>query len=213
MSVKDRGVQNLHLCKFDGVGKYGIPELQPCTKINSYNFVGFNIYNTVKSRGEYGLHFYLDDYEFQRVWDKADIYIPAIKQFDSVISPDFSLYTDFPLSMQIWNHYRRMWCSAYWQVNGANVVPGICWSDEDSYSWCFDGYPRDSIVSVCSSGTIRGNVQQELFYLGFKEMEKRLHPTEILFYGVLPKWLNESDVTIIGKSGDRFDTSTQLLER
>lgn len=40
------------------------------------------------------IHFYQDDYLFERVWTKPKEYIDLFKKFNGVILPDFSLYRD-----------------------------------------------------------------------------------------------------------------------
>ena len=67
------------------------------------------------------------------------------------------------------------------------MVPTIGWSDEASYTWCFDGEPTDSVVAVSSVGTQNSEYSKELFLTGYREMMKRLTPTHIIFYGKVPK--------------------------
>ena len=59
------------------------------------------------------VHFYIDDYRFERIWKDPDRYLPILQRFDGVITPDFSLYSDMPRAMQIWNTYRNR-AIAYW---------------------------------------------------------------------------------------------------
>ena len=49
------------------------------------------------------VHFYEDDANFERIWNNPKKYLPILKRFAGVISPDFSLYRDMPLVMQYWN--------------------------------------------------------------------------------------------------------------
>lgn len=57
--------------------------------------------------------------------------IPMLQQFRYVLIPDFSLYTDFPKALQIWNHYRKHWIGAYMQLYGIDVIPTIAWNTEE----------------------------------------------------------------------------------
>ena len=205
MSEKNRGNDNLFLRSFVGVGEYRIPEVQPCTSINTDTFISFNYAKTEKEKGKKGIHFFLDDYQFIRLWNSPDKYLEMLKQFDSICAPDFSLYLDYPKAMQVWNHYRKMWLSAYMQEYGINVVPTACWSDEDSFEFCFDGMPKHSIIAVSSVGTMKGKVSSELFELGYKEMLKRLEPTKILFHGLIPDWVDQKNIITIGNVNERFD--------
>lgn len=63
-----------------------------------------------------GYIFFVDDYQFIRLWNDPDRYMPMLQQFRYVLTPDFSLYTDFPKALQIWNHYRKHWIGAYMQM-------------------------------------------------------------------------------------------------
>lgn len=146
----------------------------------------FNIVNSVKNRADKGLHFFLDDYRFVRLWNRPDDYISQLKEFACVLSPDFSMFTNFPLPVQIYNHYRKHWLAAYWQEHDIKVVPTICWSDESSYDWCFDGEPMYSTVAVSAQGTQRNRDEKEMFLRGYEAMMNTLHPTTILFYGEVP---------------------------
>lgn len=122
-----------------------------------------------------------------RFWNTPDKYIPKLKQFAGVCSPDFSLYTDMPIAMQIYNHYRKHWIAAYWQLHGITVYPTIAWSDKKSYEWCFDGEPCDSIVTVSSIGTQNDKDAKRLFLQGYEEMMKHLSPRFVIFYGNVPE--------------------------
>ena len=52
------------------------------------------------------VHFYEDDVGFERLWNQPNKYMPILKKYAGVISPDFSVYRDMPLVMQQWNIYR-----------------------------------------------------------------------------------------------------------
>ena len=88
--------------------------------------------------------------------------------------------------MQIYNHYRKHWLAAYWQLYGMTVYPTISWSDEQSYDWRFAGEPVGGIVAVASVGTQNNKEAQRLFLKGYEEMMKRLDPQWVIFYGKVP---------------------------
>lgn len=88
--------ENLEKRLYKGVGDYDIPQLQPTEFSGNCEFIGFNFAKTCKERTEKGVHFFLDDYQFERIWRKPDQYLPMLQQFRYVMTPDFSLYTDFP---------------------------------------------------------------------------------------------------------------------
>ena len=52
-------------------------------------------------------HFYLDDYRFESTWTRLDIGARHVAGYFATLTPDFSLYPDWPLAAQLWNTYRR----------------------------------------------------------------------------------------------------------
>ena len=173
---------------FQGVGPYQIPKIYPEQEVCIYKleWIPFNYAKTAKNRACKGVHFYVDDYQFMRLWNRPDDYIPLLSEFGAVTAPDFSTYTDMPVAMQIYNHYRKHWLAAYWQMHGIKVIPTISWSTPESYAWCFDGEPEDAIVSISSVGTQNRNDSSELFTQGCRAAIEKLSPSEILWYGKVP---------------------------
>lgn len=188
MTKKLRNYENLTKCCFPGVGNYDIPVLHP-EKFEKCDLIGFNYAKGCpkERRAETGVHFFLDDYQFQRVWSMPDYYLPMLRQFKYVLTPDFSIYADFPRAIQIYNQYRKHWIGAYLQMHEVRVIPSISWSDEDSFEWCFDGEPTRGAVAVSSVGTQGNKRSRELFLKGYQEMLLRLRPEQIIFYGEIPK--------------------------
>lgn len=179
--------ENLDKFQFSGCPPYGIPTLEAITaNVSHLEWIPFNYAMTAKDRKSKGIHFYVDDYQFQRVWNDPDRYMRLLSEFGAVTTPDFSQYTDMPVAMRLYNHYRKHWLGAYWQMHGLTVIPTICWSDPESYEWCFDGEPTNSIISISSVGTQKRRESKELFAQGCREAIKRLNPSEILWYGKVP---------------------------
>lgn len=176
-----RNYENLERQIFDGVGEYGIPQIEPVTYEGGCDWIGFNYAKTCKEPEKKGVHFFLDDYQFNRLWTDVDRYIPMLQKFRYVMSPDFSTYTDFPKAIQIYNHYRKHWVGAYLQEAEIQVIPTISWSTPDSFAWCFDGEPEGGTVAVSSVGMMNSIGKKRLFLQGYKEMVRRLHPDTIIF--------------------------------
>ena len=185
MYKQQRNYENVNKRLYDGVGRYKIPQIQ-ATQYENCEFVGFNYAKTVKEREKKGVHFFLDDYQFIRIWNNIDKYLPMLQQFRYVLTPDFSMYTDFPEALQIYNHYRKHWLGAYMQENGITVIPTIGWSTKDSFAWCFDGEPVGGCVAVSAIGTGSNKDARRLFDQGYEEMIAVLKPKQILFYGRVP---------------------------
>lgn len=188
MKKNTRNYENLNHHIFEGEGKYDIPILSP-ESYEQCEFIGFNAASSCakEKRPDTGIHFYLDDYQFERLWKMPNYYLPMLKQFKYVLSPDFSIYVDFPKIIQIYNHYRKHWLGAYLQLHGVRVIPTISWSNEKSFEWCFDGEPTQGAVSVSAVGTQMNKRSKELFINGYQEMVRCLEPEVIIFYGDVPE--------------------------
>ena len=91
------------------------------------DLIGFNYAKTSKEKNV-GIHFYIDDYQFERIWNDPDDYIDILSQYDCVLSPDFSLYLDMPMPMKIWNVFRSRQIGNYYQQQGIKVIPTIQWA-------------------------------------------------------------------------------------
>lgn len=168
---------------FEGVGEYDIPEIQPVYECSATQWLSFTyVKSTKRIKKNTGAHFFVDDYQFERVWNEPNKYINSLRRFDYVLSPDFSMYADFPKAVCIYNHYRKHWLAAYWQEFGITVIPTICWMGPDSYDWCFDGEPKHSVVAVSNVGCMKKKESRKIFEEGYNEMLKRLEPTQVLFY-------------------------------
>ena len=175
---------NLLTMAFDGVGEYHIPQIKPVTELYVKDWIGFNFVTTTrKQRETTGVHFYIDDYQFERVWNAPWRYSKTFNEFGAVMSPDFSTYLDFPKAVRVFNHYRRHWCGAYWQAMGATVIPTIEWGLPEDYDWCFDGEPEGGIVAVSNVGIMRDKELRTNYMRGYKEMLARLQPKEVLMFG------------------------------
>ena len=133
------------------------------------------------------VHFFLDDYRFETVWSRPHKALQALAPYTTLLSPDFSLYRDWPLMLQMWNVYRNRWCGAFWMSQGFTVIPTVSWSTGASYEFCFLGLPRRSVVAVSVVGVrLDDPLEGYLFREGFREMVRRLEPTVVLSYGPLP---------------------------
>ena len=177
----DRGY-NLDLYDpYDTEGFYQMPVIH-----NNYfipdNIKSFN-YALSSSDKECGIHFYIDDYQFERVWNSPQEYESILKQYECIFSPDFSLYMDMPISMKIWNVYRSRLIGQYYQSRGMRVIPTVSWGEKDTFAFCFDGIEERSIVSVSTIGVKKDAEAFKIWTDGMDELIRRKKPETILVYG------------------------------
>lgn len=146
------------------------------------DLIGFNYAKSSKNKN-CGIHFYVDDYQFERVWNAPEKYIDILMQYDCILSPDFSLYMDMPMPMKIWNIYRSRQIGAFYQSRGIKVIPTMSWAEKETFEFCFQGIPKGSIVSVSTIGVKEQKTALEIWNAGMHEMIKRIEPSKILVYG------------------------------
>ncbi len=134
------------------------------------------------------IHFYIDDAKFDAkrssIWLYYEKALEVISHFDGIIAPDFSTYGDFPDPIKRFNYY-RMNAFGYWIASkGIDVISNGRWGTPDTWEYCFDGNPRNSMLCI---GTVASNLKYkanyELFTDGLFKMVEVLTPHTILVYG------------------------------
>ncbi len=130
--------------------------------------------------------FYEHDVKFERLWHNPKQYLAKLKKFKGIISPDFSLYRNMPLCMQMWNTYRGRAIAVWLQNNGVEIIPNVRFNDERTYEFCFDGIEKFKTVAVGTHGCIKNRIDKDYFKDGLAEMVRRLSPRTIIVYGAAP---------------------------
>jgi len=131
--------------------------------------------------------FYIDDYKFdgsRGIWHDSAQAIKVLCHFAGVITPDFSTYQDFPEPIKIYATY-RMRLMGYWLgKNEIAVINNVRWGTPETYDYCFEGIPVNSIVAI---GTVGGNprklADRNRFEDGLFKMVEKLKPHTIIVYG------------------------------
>ena len=144
--------------------------------------IGFN-YVLSTDDFDAGVHFYLDDYQFERIWNRPYQYMDRLSQFDCVLTPDFSLYIDMPMAMKIWNTYRSRLIGQIMQRQGIKVIPTLSWAEPETFNFCFDGIEPGGVVSVSTIGVKRDKEATKIWIAGMDEAMRRLKPACVLVYG------------------------------
>ena len=165
---------------FDTESIWGIPEMLD-TPIEVKDLIPFNYCRSTPGDRPETVHFFLDDYQIERIWNNPFQYVAMLKRFNGAVSPDFSVWTDMPRALQCFNVYRSRFIGRYLQDNGIPCIPTINWADEESFEFCFVGVPAGTQVAVSSMSALKEN--PEGFKSGFGEMMKRLKPRQIVYYG------------------------------
>ncbi len=67
------------------------------------------------------IHFFTYDWHFDNVYTNPQNALEKLQQYYAVLTPDFSMYFDMPLALQIYSIFKNRWCGAYWQGQGLKV--------------------------------------------------------------------------------------------
>lgn len=191
-------------------GSLEIPWLKPCFQIPN-KLISFS--KAIRStETDAWVHFYEDDVNFERLWNKPNKYLPILKRFNGVITPDFSLYRDMPLVMQQWNIYRSRAIGHWLQEKGIAVIPNIRWGDERTYELCCAGIPKGFTIAVGSHGCIKLLSERGHFQNGLRFVVKKLEPAAIVVYGTTPNYIFD-EYKNIGIDIIQFDSVFMLSRK
>ena len=169
--------------------EYEIPIIQPIY-VAPKSVIEFSKAISSKDYDKW-VHFYEDDHLFERIWRNPKRYLPILKKYKGIILPDFSLYRDMPLCMQIWNIYRSRAIGNWLQENGVPVIPNVRWGDDRTVDICTAGLTKHGTIAIGSHGCIKDYSNRILFRRGFIHVIRRLVPNNIIIYGTLPSDLLE----------------------
>jgi len=172
----------------DFAGYWGIPVL--CDYNNTQvpkGIIPFEKAKNKKQNRRNYVHFYMHDKYFSDVLTSTTKYLPLLKEYDGVITPDCSLLRGQVNCVQAINTYFNRAVGVFLQRQGIPTIPNIRWGDEDSFDYCFLGVPKHTIVSISTHGCIRSNAEKEMFRCGLEEMINVLEPSDVLVHGYMPE--------------------------
>ena len=175
-------IGNLHLFNPLDAGLMELPTIAPYYGPMPERLVPFHLAGSSKDCHGF-IHFYIDDYRFERLWTNPEKYLALLKRFDGVIGTDFSQLGDMPYPQRLWNCYRNRLLGHWMQYNGINYIHNVSWSLPDSYDYSFSGLPKASVIAINCSGISGTDVAKYLWYKGYEEAVRRLNPSAIVRYG------------------------------
>lgn len=165
--------------QFKGEGVFDIPLLKKDEiDLEEIALIGYDKLN----EEEYDkiVHFFLDDYKFEVLWRDPLPRLARLKQYKAVLTPNYSIYSEMPTALKIYNTFRSRWCGAFFQLKGIKVIPTVAWGEPDTFWFCFDGIPEGSIVAVSTLGV---RTEKNLFLQGYNELLRRIKPEAVICYG------------------------------
>ena len=131
------------------------------------------------------LGFYVDDWRFEGMWTNPVPSLARLKAFDLqyAITPNFSLYAEFPMAVQLFNVYRSRWVGCAMQDAGILTIPDVQWSDDASFEYCFLGIPKGCPCVSIQFHTRGAEDETGIRERGVEELMNRVEPQGLLIYG------------------------------
>ena len=150
--------------EFDSANSFGIPDVPKAKftedELRNLLMLGFN--QLKKDDGKHSeriVHFFLYDYNFEKVWKKPELYLKPLSQYKGILTPDFSMYIEMPYTIQLYNTFRNRWCGK--------------------------GIEKGSVIAVSTYMFHESNHhkdQKELFMKGYNKMLSEIEPEKIICY-------------------------------
>ncbi len=164
------------------VGLEGFAVIQP-TQIIPTNVISFNEWRSKKDSSSYWVDHFIDDRQFNCVFNNCDRYIDRYRKAAGVIGTDFSAYRDMPLWMRKESVGKNRAIDYYLQSHGVNVILVASFAYPHDCDWSLDGLPRESSVAISTNGSMRNLVSRIAFIEGVTIIQERLRPTHLIISG------------------------------
>ena len=203
---RERTFNSYNLHEFDAgrvAGPYDLPILRKCSEVPT-ELMGFNYVLNTTDRSK-GVHFFIDDYQFERVWTDPMTYVMKLTEFPCVLTPDFSLYTDMPMAMKIWNVYRSRLIGQMMQDRGINVIPTIQFAGEETLDWVFEGIEGGGTVATSTVGVMRDPASRKIWTAGMERAIAEIRPKTVLCYGTEMKEFDWQGVDVVTIRSRQFE--------
>lgn len=164
--------------------------------------------------------FYTDDTAFAQLWNDPVTYTKRMIDagFKYVMSPNFSLWGNWPEALWIYQIYRARWLGRFFQEAGLQVIPDVDFGvgkniDLEKHIDLFAcGLPRHAPVVSMQLQAIRdGDFEQ--VKQGVSMVYDRLEPDKFIFYGSIKRmttllgdfsWFQEKAVLVNSWSQERI---------
>ena len=172
LEAMERNGHNLGLGVFECEGLYDTPKLAPVHLEERLDWIGFNCAATDRKRAGHGVHFFMDDYIFERTWHDPRRYALLLSEFKAVMTPDFSLYTLDANGITYDSVYARSSHVFLYNCGLYNALQGLeCYLAQGnvkdccgSCSWAMVSYASLIIASGTVPAGSRGTGENGLLY-------------------------------------------------
>ena len=162
--------------------RYQFPKIAPFNYLIPYGILSIDRIKGTK-RIDLTPHFYVHDHKYSGLRSFANKYIDILRKYPSVIGPDFSVQPQMPLKEKEYIIFLNKKITAWMQRNGIKVIPNIIWCEGVDPNYCFDGFPKHSVIAINSTGIGNDLRSKQGWIEGDKKVIEILQPTHIIRYG------------------------------
>ena len=181
-------------------GMFRFPKLKAVHDVDPQILVPFNAVMSLSGEEKAAnifYHFFVHDYQFERMWSNPTVYMPFLLRIGRGIGPDFSAYLNMHPTEAIINCCRNRLLAFYLQLQGIVIIPNVCFGGGETLTWAFDGLPEDSVLALTTQGCMNDYVAKRALLNGMHELVRRKQPEMIYIYGSFPEeWKDKFGVEI-----------------
>ncbi|MBQ6472947.1 MAG: DUF4417 domain-containing protein [Victivallales bacterium] len=183
-------------------GRFRFPKLDAIHNVNPAKLVPFSAVKSLLNKGKADnlpfFHFYIHDFQFERIWRNPPAYLRILRKIGRGIPPDFSAYLNMHPAEQLINCLRNRLLAFLLQSQGMDIIPNACFGDLNSLEWAFDGLPMNSVLAVTTQGCMRNKVAKHTLLCGLHELDRVKQPERLYVYGEFPQqWRDKFSMEIV----------------
>lgn len=163
------------------IGPYEFPRIKATSSIPE-TVVPFDKAISGKNTTSW-VHFFEDDFAFQRYLNRPFKYLEAFINHPGIYSPDCSVLVNLPLFKQIESIGKSRMLGSLAQRIGFDVIPTVRWGLAESYSFAFESLDPGGTKAIGSIGCSKNPELKHIFNSGIPEMLVRLQPETVILHG------------------------------
>lgn len=134
------------------------------------------------------IHCCIDDQKFdgerEGIWKKWKFFYEVASHFDGITGIDFSTYADFPEPLKRYQFHKMRVIEHGAIHRSIPVIPNARWGTPETWTYCFDGLPDSSVLSVGTVGSGLKKIENRpVFEAGLLELVRQKSPIAIVVIG------------------------------
>lgn len=127
-------------------------------------------------------HFFIDDAYFEKVWKFPLKYKGLFSDCRYMIMPDFSIYYDIPLPLQLYNSYRSKWLASFYS-QFCSVLPNVSLGGDPALFPLFSkGFPVGSDLAFSFIGSLGSRYEADIAFKQYYYIQEHLRPARFFVW-------------------------------